>query len=327
MSLIDALETIRNESDNEYFKGILTNVVADIEAGARFAEAMSKHSDAFSRMFVSMIEAGETSGSLEQVLAQMGEFFKRRHQLQRTIKQAMAYPKFVGGFFVIVLIGIFGFLVPQFQTIFEKNGAELPPLTVVLVAVSNAVRNWWFITFPVLTAGIIAFIMWLKTPGGRRKFDEKSLKAPLFGALISKSNTARFAMTLSVLLRNGVTLDQSLEITAKTMNNIILEEAIIEVRRTVIEGNSLYKAISDVNVFPNLMGKMVKVGEESGALPDMLVEVTSYYEDEVDTTVKKISAMVEPALIIALGGVVLVVVLGIYLPIFNLSKVAAGGGG
>jgi len=323
VSLIDSLESIREEQDNEYFRNILARVIVDVESGARLAEAMAKHTGAFTRLFVSMVEAGETSGSLEQILEQMAQFFRRRYTLQKTIKGATAYPKFVGGFFALMLLGIFGFLVPQFQELFA--GRELPFITRLLIFCSDAIKHYWFITGAVFIGIGAAIIAWKRTPDGARKFDEIMLKVPLFGSLINKANTSRFAMTLAVLVRNGVTLDQALEITAKTMNNLVLEQAILRIRTSVIEGNSLFKAVTDAGVFPPLMAKMVKVGEESGALPDMLAEVTSYYEDEVDSAVKQISALMEPALIVILGAVVAVVVVGIYLPIFNLADAQSEG--
>ncbi len=327
MSLVGGLETIRDEQESEYFKTILTRVIHDIEAGAHLAEAMGKFSHAFSPMFVSMVEAGETSGSLEQILEQMGIFFERRYDLQKTIKTATAYPKFVAGFFCIMLIGIFGWLVPQFEKLFQKYGADLPPLTKLLIFGSELIRNYFFITIPVVLAGVIGFIMWKKSAQGKLALDRLYLKLPLFGKLAVMANTSRFAMTLGILVRNGVTLDHSLEITSKTMENQIFEEGILSVRTNVVEGNTLYKSMVSVEIFPQLTTKMVKVGEESGALPEMLHEVTSYYEGEVHSKVKQVATMVEPAMIMLLGVVVLIVLLGLYLPIFEISQHAGNAAG
>lgn len=325
LSLLDSLETIADEMDNPQFKLALETVMTDVEAGSKLSDSMSKHPHIFSNLMCSMVEAGEVSGSLDTILEQLGVFFKRRHKLQSEIKSATAYPKFVGGFFALIVAGIFAFLIPKFSDLFEDFGAELPFLTKVLIAISDALVTYWWITLPILGGAIAAFIFWRRTPQGAESWDRWILKAPLFGPLTLKSGVSRFTMTLSTLVRNGITLDQSLEITSKTMGNIVLEQAVLDARQKLIQGYSLYQALNESGVFPGLMNKMVKVGEESGALPDMLSDVTEYYEDEVSNQVQAITSMIEPALIVCLGGVVLVVILGIYLPIFGLSRAAAKG--
>ncbi|MBK8207780.1 MAG: type II secretion system F family protein [Planctomycetes bacterium] len=325
LSLLDSLETIAAETETPVFKSALENVMLDIEAGSKLSDAMKKHGHIFSPLMCSMIEAGEVSGSLDTILEQLGVFFKRRHKLQQQIKSATAYPKFVAGFFVLIVSGIFMFLVPQFKELFDQYGGELPFLTSVLILISDAIVKWWFITLPLLAGAVAAFIFWRRTPAGAESWDRMILKAPLFGPLTLKSGVSRFTMTLSTLVRNGITLDQSLEITSKTLGNYVLEQAILDARQKLIQGYSLYQALTDGGVFPSLMTKMVKVGEDSGALPDMLADVTEYYEEEVTSAVQGITSLIEPALIICLGGVVLVVILGIYLPIFNLSRTAAKG--
>lgn len=325
LSLLDALETIADEMENPVFKLALETVMLDIEAGSKLSDAMAKHPHVFNSLMCSMIEAGEVSGSLDTILEQLGQFFKRRHKLASQIKTATAYPKFVAGFFMLIVAGIFIFLVPQFSDLFAQFGAELPFLTKVLIAISDAIVKYFYITVPILIGAIIAFVYWRRTPAGAEQWDKTILKTPLFGPLVLKSGVSRFTMTLSTLVRNGITLDQSLEITSKTLGNFVLEQAVMDARQKLIQGYSLYQALSEAQVFPGLMTKMVKVGEDSGSLPDMLGDVTEYYEDEVSSQVQAITSMIEPALIVALGGVVLVVILGIYLPIFGLSKAAAKG--
>jgi type IV pilus assembly protein PilC len=325
LSLLDSLETIMAETDNPVFKTALQAVMTDVEAGSKLSDGFRKHPAVFNALMCSMVEAGEVSGSLDTILEQLGHFFKRRHKLQSQIKSATAYPKFVGGFFVLIVTGIFVFLVPQFASLFEKFGADLPFLTTVLIAISDAIVDYWWITLPAIGGAIAAFIFWRRTPAGAASWDRFILKTPLFGPLVLKSGVSRFTMTLSTLVKNGITLDQSLEITSKTLGNIVLEQAVIDARQKLIQGYSLYQALSESGIFPGLMTKMVKVGEDSGALPDMLNDVTEYYEEEVQSQVQAITSMIEPALIVGLGAVVLVVILGIYLPIFGLSKAAAKG--
>jgi len=325
LSLLDSLETIATEMDVPQFKTALLGVMQDVEAGAKFSDALKKHPHIFNFLMCSMVEAGEVSGSLDTILEQLGVFFKRRYKLQSQIKAATAYPKFVAGFFLLIVGGIFMFLVPQFEQLFKQFGADLPILTKVLIFISNAIVNFWWITVPILVGCIAAFIFWRRTPQGAESWDRIVLKMPLFGPLAIKSGVSRFTMTLSTLVKNGITLDQSLEITAKTLGNLILEQAVLDARQKLIQGYSLHQALTESGMFPGLMTKMVKVGEDSGSLPDMLSDVTEYYEDEVSASVQAITSMIEPALIVSLGVVVLVVILGIYLPIFGLSRAAAKG--
>jgi len=325
LSLLDSLETITEEADNPVFKEALQGVMMDVEAGSKLSDSFAKHPHVFSSLMCSMVEAGEVSGSLDTILEQLGQFFKRRHKLQSQIKSATAYPKFVGGFFVLIVIGIFAFLVPQFASMFEQYGADLPFLTSVLILISDAIVKYFYITIPIIIGIIIAFIYWRRTPQGAESWDRMILKTPLFGPLTLKSGVSRFTMTLSTLVRNGITLDQSLEITSRTLGNFVLEQAVVDARQKLIQGYSLYQALTESGIFPSLMTKMVKVGEDSGSLPDMLSDVTEYYEEEVASSVQAITSLIEPALIVALGGVVLVVILGIYLPIFSLSQTAAKG--
>lgn len=325
LSLLDSLETIADEMENEVFKVAMRQVITDVESGSKLSDAMKKQGHVFSFLMCSMVEAGEVSGSLDTILEQLGVFFKRRHKLQSQIKSATAYPKFVAGFFMLIVFGIFAFLVPQFEELFNRFGGDLPFLTGVLILISNAIVDYWFLTAPIVIGAAVGAYFWKKTPQGVEMWDTYILKTPLFGPLVVKSGVSRFCMTLSTLVKNGITLDQSLEITAKTLGNQVMEQAVMNARQKLIQGFSLFQALNEEEVFPGLMTKMIKVGEESGSLPDMLHDVTEYYEDEVQSSVTAITSMVEPALIVALGCVVLVVILGIYLPIFELSKIAAKG--
>jgi type II secretory pathway component PulF len=327
LSLMDSLETIADETENPMFKAALLEVVRDIEAGSKLSAGMAKHPHIFQQLMVSMVEAGEVSGSLDTILEQLGQFFKRRDKLLKQIKAATSYPKFVGGFFVIIVAGIFAFLIPQFQKVFEKFGADLPPLTKTLIFFSQMMTGFWWLVLPIVVGAIIAMVYWRRTPAGAESWDRIIMKTPLFGPLMLKSGVSRFTMTLSTLIKNGITLDQSLEIVSRTLGNVVLEQAVMDARQKLIQGYSLHQAIAESGLFPGLMVKMIKVGEDSGSLPDMLADVTEYYEDEVSSSVQGLTSLIEPTLIVGLGAVVLVVILGIYLPIFNLSKSVSKGAG
>ncbi len=327
LSLMDSLETIADETDNPAFKTALLEIVRDIEAGSKLSASMGKHPNIFQQLMVSMVEAGEVSGSLDTILEQLGQFFKRRDKLLKQIKAATSYPKFVGGFFVLIVAGIFAFLIPQFEKVFEKFGADLPPLTKTLIFFSNMITKLWWVVIPVVVGAVMAGVYWRRTPQGAESWDRLIMKTPLFGPLMLKSGVSRFTMTLSTLIKNGITLDQSLEIVSRTLGNVVLEQAVMDARQKLIQGYSLHQAIAESGLFPGLMVKMIKVGEDSGSLPDMLADVTEYYEDEVSSAVQGLTSLIEPTLIVGLGAVVLVVILGIYLPIFNLSKSVSKGAG
>lgn len=407
LSIIDALETIANESDNLTMQETLFEMRDDIEGGMSLSESINKHPKVFSLMFRAMIEAGEASGSLVKIVAQLGSYMKKRDAMQKKIKSAMMYPKFVMGFFSLIVTGILLFLVPQFESTFkgmskpcrtcsdpnaeampdpdfpndekkkikapgsgksytffdeERNRnrsrgamqennvwvdiqtktpltaveqasmktcvaceghgvtAKLPAMTQILLDASRFVKDR---TFFVIGGIILLVILWRKystSETGRQQLDRLILKLPVAGPLTLKSSVARYCMTLSTLLHNGVSLDQSLDIVSRVAGNSVLEEATQGVRELIVQGNGLSQSMSRYPIFPPMVNKMISVGEESGALAEMLTDIAEFYEEEVNATVEGIGTIIEPLMIVMIGAVVCVVVLALYLPIFNMGK-------
>jgi len=298
---------------------VLKEVGVDIEAGSTLSQALSKHPKVFSLLFTAMVKAGEESGALPAVLGRLGDYLEARDALATKIKSASAYPAFIAGFFVIAVAGIMLFLIPQFEKIFADFALDLPPLTKFLIATSRFVGHnlLWEILF--LIVGSYVFWRWKGTPAGKHKIDEVMLKAPVLGKLILKAAVARFSRTLGTLMQNGVPVVYALEIVGETAGNMVVKDAVDNVIAGVVNGATISEKLAESPVFPKMVVSMVAAGEGSGSLPQMLDKISDFYTREVDAAIAGLTSMIEPALIVCLGGVVTVVVLAIYLPIFKMA--------
>lgn len=326
VSLTDALHTIAHSVGQERLRNILLQVRTDVQRGRSLSEALRRHPAAFDSLFVSIVHAGETSGSLGQNVTRLADYLERREAFRQKLKSATAYPKFVVGFFTILTAGIFLFIIPRFKQIFDDFGAKLPPLTQVMMSISLFARH--HIILLVLASGLLgaALLALRNSEKGARMYDHLVLKIPFFGMLFLHGAVARLAMTLSTLLHNGIPLTDALQTASGTLGNCVLEEGVRTTRRDVMKGYGLAESFARVPEFPRLLPRMVRVGEESGTLSGMLQDVANYYDQEVDHALGRIAVVIEPILIIGMGALVLVTVLAIYLPIFGLSKAMRGGG-
>jgi type IV pilus assembly protein PilC len=319
LPVLTSLEGISDQIDNPTLAAVLKEASADIEAGSTLSQALAKHPRVFSILFTAMVKAGEESGALPSVLGRLGDYLEARDALASKIKSASAYPAFIAGFFVIAVAGIMLFLIPQFEKIFADFALDLPPLTKFLMATSRFIGNnlIWEILF--LAVGGYVFWRWKATPAGRRKIDQVMLKAPVLGKLVLKASVARFSRTLGTLMQNGVSVVAALEIVGETSGNMIVKEAIDNVTAGVVNGSTISEKLAESPVFPKMVVSMVAAGEGSGSLPQMLDKISDFYTREVDDAIAGLTSMIEPALIVGLGGVVTVVVLAIYLPIFKMA--------
>ncbi len=326
VSLTDALHTIAHSVEQPRLHNILLQVRTDVQRGRSLSEALRRHPAAFDNLFISIIHAGETSGSLAQNVTRLSEYLERRESFRQKLKSATAYPKFVVVFFTILSAGIFLFIIPRFKQIFEDFGAKLPWLTQRMMDISMFVRgNIILLIFGGI--GLIVLLVSMRnSERGSRLYDQLVLKIPFFGMLFLHGAVARLAMTLSTLLHNGIPLTDALATASGTLGNSVLEEGVRNTRRDVMKGYGLAESFSRVAEFPRLLPRMVRVGEESGTLSGMLQDVANYYDQEVDHALGRIAVVIEPILIIGMGALVLVTVLAIYLPIFGLSKAMRGGG-
>lgn len=319
LPVLTSLENISDQIDNPTLAAVLKEVSADIEAGSTLSQALGKHPRVFSILFTAMVKAGEESGALPAVLGRLGDYLEARDALATKIKSASAYPAFIAGFFVIAVAGIMLFLIPQFEKIFADFALELPPLTKFLIAMSRFIGNNLIWEVALIAVGVYLFWRWKGTPAGRHKIDEVMLKAPVLGKLILKASVARFSRTLGTLMQNGVPVVQALEIVGETSGNLIVKDAIDKVTAGVVNGSTISEKLAESPVFPKMVVSMVAAGEGSGSLPQMLDKISDFYTREVDAAIAGLTSMIEPALIVGLGGVVTVVVLAIYLPIFQMA--------
>ncbi|MFH1689118.1 MAG: type II secretion system F family protein [Candidatus Eisenbacteria bacterium] len=319
LPVLESIQSIADQSDHVILAKVLREISVDVEGGSTLHAAFGKHSKVFSTLFTSMIRAGEESGALPNVLKRLGDYLEAKDALAGKIRAASAYPAFIAGFFIMAVAGIMLFLIPQFESIFESFDLELPALTKFLMATSRFVGRYLVYEIVLAGVGLYGFFKWHKTPGGKSRVDAWLLKAPVFGKLILKAAVARFSSTLGTLMENGVSVVAALEIVGQTSGNAVVKVAVDNVARGVVGGSTIAEKLAESQVFPKMVISMVAAGESSGNLPEMLSKISDFYTREVDAAISGLTSMIEPILIVGLGAIVTVVVLAIYLPIFQMA--------
>jgi type II secretion system protein F len=322
LTMLNALGILIDQGENPYLRHIIGTVRDDIKAGSTFSAALAKHPKVFSRLYVSMAESGEISGGLEDVLSRLSDFMEKDEENSSKIKASMAYPglmAFVGFITIFVLLS---FVAPRLIVIFVDLGQALPLPTKILIWVSNIFSRLW----PLMLVGTGLFVMvlykWSKTKDGKAAFDSAKLRLPLLGAFIKKAEVGRFARTLAALISNGVPIIQALNIANATLDNTLIKKDIEQASKDVSEGASLSSSINKSSVFPPMAANMIFVGEESGTLERSLVKIANAYEIETDRSMKIITSLLEPVLILFMGAVVGFIVIAMLLPIFQLNLMA-----
>jgi len=319
LNVVTALVILEEQTEDKKLAKIVTELRADVEGGLLLSEAMARHPRVFSRLFVSMVEAGEAAGILDVVLDRVAFQIEKETRIKRRVKGAMMYPLMVMGFATLVLIGMLMFLVPIFVDIFAQLGGDLPLLTQIVVKLSEILRSYYFIVFPVMGAMIYGFFRLKKTERGRRVWDAFRMRIPFgVGAIVVKVGMARFSRTLSTLVAAGVDIIRSLEITGSTSGNSLIEDATAVVRERVHQGVPIAIPLEDEKVFPPMVAQMVRVGEETGELEKMLAKIADFYEDEVDSSIATLTSVIEPLMMIGVGMVVGVIIISMYMPMFKL---------
>jgi type IV pilus assembly protein PilC len=319
LSVVQSLVILEQQTDDQNLGAIIDDVRERVEGGALLSEAMVEHPHVFSRLYVSMVEAGEAAGALDTVLDRVATQIEKEQKIKRRVKGAMIYPTVVLIFATLVLIGMLMFLVPIFVKIFAELGGELPKLTQYVLFASNGLRSYWFIIFPVAGGIIYGFFRWKKTETGRQAWDRFKLRIPMqIGGVVRKVAMARFSRTLSTLIASGVDIMKALEITSQTAGNWVVETALLDARQKVQEGAPIAQPLIDHPVFPPMVGQMVKIGEETGELEKMLGKVADFYEDEVDASIQALTSIIEPIMMIGVGLMVGVIIISMYLPMFKM---------
>lgn len=321
VAIVRSLGVLAEQCSNPKLKKALLEISADVQQGVNLSEAMRKHPDCFDSLYVSMVQAGEVGGVLDEVMNRLSKLLEDVARLQNQIKAALAYPVVVGFLAVAIFVGMTVFLIPVFANIFKDLGTELPALTQFLLTVSEILRSWRaLIPISLFIGGSIAYRQYYKTPIGRETIDRLSLKVPLFGDLIQKSSVARFSRTFGSLTRSGVPILTALEIVRDTAGNQVIANAVDASRRDIQQGGMISIALQKENVFPLMAIQMISIGEETGELDQMLMKVADFYEDEVEQAVKALTSILEPIMIVVLGGMVGVILLAMYLPMFKVFE-------
>src|SRR5436309_12989567 len=319
LNVVGSLVILEQQTEDLYFASVVRELRADVEGGLLLSQAMSRHPKIFDRLYVSMVEAGEAAGILELGLDRVAYQIEQATQLKRRVKGAMMYPTMVLTFATLVLIGLLMFLVPVFVKIFATLNGKLPTLTQYVVNVSNVLRNDWYIIFPFAIAAFFGIKKFKKTEQGRQLWDRTKLKIPMkIGDVVLKVTMARFSRTLSTLVAAGVDIIKSLEITDQSAGNWVIESALADVRAKVHQGVPIAQPLIDNEIFPPMVAQMVKIGEETGELEKMLGKIADFYEDEVDAAIQSLTSIVEPIMMIAVGCMVGVIIIAMYMPMFKM---------
>jgi type IV pilus assembly protein PilC len=326
MPMLRTLHTLEEQTQDERIKAAIGGLRADVEAGSTLEQAMERHPEVFDRLYRAMVRSGEESGRLEDALDRIAYQVEKSDSLRRQVKSAMMYPLLIFGFAAVVLIAVVAFVIPVFVGIFEQIGEEnpeekssLPLPTQICVTASDAITGYWFILIPGLIVGFVAFFKWKRTEKGKEIWDRFVLRLPAqIGDVIQKVALARWSRTFSGSVAAGVPMLQAIKLTGETSGNIVLEQAMEDVYASVKRGGSLAGPIEQNAIFPAMVGHMVAVGEETGQLEHMLAKIADFYEAEVDAKVKALTSLIEPLMIVFVGGVVGFIVIAMYLPIFSL---------
>ncbi|VAV83860.1 Type IV fimbrial assembly protein PilC [hydrothermal vent metagenome] len=324
LPLVQCLDILANQQDNKEFQKVLLDVKSRVEEGSTFADALRKHPKVFDDLFVNLVAAGEVGGILDTILNRLSGFMEKAEKLKGKIKGALTYPTAVIVIACIIVTGLLLWVVPIFDDMFKSFGSALPAPTQIVVNMSNALKNYWYLIFGTLAAVIIGLIQAYKTKKGRRIMDAVFLKMPVFGDLLRKTAVARFTRTLGTMLASGVPILEALEIVAKTAGNVVIEEAIMQARSSLSEGKTLAEPLAETKVFPSMVTQMITVGESTGSMDTMLSKIADFYEDEVDASVDALTSLIEPMLMAFLGVVVGGLVIALYLPIFSLAGAVGG---
>ena len=318
LPLVQCLEILGSQQDNRVFQKILFEVRQDIESGATMADALRKHPKAFDDLYCNMVAAGETGGILDTILQRLSQYIEKIVKLRSAVRSAMVYPVAVITIAIGVVWIILWKVIPTFATLFSGLGAQLPLPTRITIALSNFIGAWWWLVFALMGLGAFAISRFHKTYQGRRTLDGLLLKIPVLGNVLKKIAVARFCRTLGTLVSSGVPILEALEITARTAGNAVVEDAIMETRKSIEQGKTIAEPLKATKVFPSMVVQMVAVGEQTGALETMLNKIADFYEDEVDEATANLLAMLEPIMICFLGIVIGGIVISMYMPMFEL---------
>lgn len=321
LPLVQCLEILAKQVEKDVFRKTITQVMRDVESGSTLADALSKHPSVFSSLYVSMVEAGEAGGVLDVILQRLALYLEKITALKRKVKGAMTYPAvicvvtFAASAFMLI------FIIPTFAKLYADFGGELPSLTRFVMGLSHLLRSRWYLLLGLLGGGFFGFKRYYSTSKGHDTIDRLMLELPIIGPVLLKSSIARFTRTLGTLISSGVPILDGLETTANAAGNVVIREAVLKTRASISSGQTIAGPLRESGVFPPMVVQMISVGEETGALDEMLSKVADFYDEEVDAAVESLASVLEPLMIVVMGGVVGVMLVSMYLPIFKLVAV------
>jgi type IV pilus assembly protein PilC len=320
LSLLRSLNILAVQTESKALAQVIADVRMDVEKGASLSQAMARHPKVFNRLFIAMIRAGETGGALDQTLMQLADTLEKQVELRHKIKSAMTYPIAVLCLVLMIVTAMLLFIVPMFKGMYKDLGGTLPLPTRILLDVSSVMVKAMPVVIVGLVLSVVGFKRWIDTDKGRALFDKVKLKVPVFGKLTHKTALTRFARTLASLLRSGVPILEALEITSDTVGNTVASNAVKDVQDGVKQGEPIARRMEQHDIFPPMVTQMLAVGEETGAVDTMLDKMAEFYEQEVEATVASLTSLLEPMLIVVLGGAVGGMVISLYMPMFNIIK-------
>lgn len=318
--ILQALEILFKQEKHPVLKNTIKKIAADVGSGKTLSEAMTKNKG-FSKLYCNLVKAGETGGMLDTILNKLASYMEAQAKIKSQIKSAMTYPGIVVTVGFGVIYGMLVFVVPKFKDMIEASGQEMPAITQFVLDISNFMQDYTLIILPSIITIVIILAKLSKTPTGKPVFDRIMMNMPVFGGIIIKGNLSSFLRTLSTMLASGVSLIDSLEICKDTIDNVIISEDIMVVRKAITEGQTLAEPIGEITYFPDMVAQMIKVGEQTGNLDNMMAKVSHLFEDEVNVLVGNMTKMIEPIILVVLGGIVAVILVAMYMPIF----MSAGG--
>jgi len=327
LPLVQCLDILSKQTEKEDFRAVIAQTMRDVEAGTTLAEALAKkeNNKVFDELFVNMVEAGEAGGILDDILQRLATFIEKAEALKRKIQGAMVYPAVVMTVACLATAFMLIFIIPTFARMFTAFGGDLPLPTKIVMGLSSFLRSYWWVMLGGIVGAIVMIRRYYTTEQGHMQIDKLLLKVPVLGDVIRKGAVARFTRTLGTLISSGVPILTGLEITARTAGNRVVQEAIMAARASIREGETISAPLKQSNVFPPMVVQMISVGEETGALDDMLTRIADFYDSEVDTAVDALTSLIEPVMIVFMGAVVGGMVIAMYLPMFKLINVVAGG--
>jgi type IV pilus assembly protein PilC len=323
--LLESLEILQEQTSDPGFQIVLDKIIDRVRSGSDFSSALSEHPRQFSKIYVNMIRAGESSGQLDVILQRLADYMESAEELKREIKAAMTYPVISLVLILSITIGLVVGVVPQFQAIFDQLGAQkLPAPTQILLAVSNALTEHVLALLAVLAAAAVAFALYIRTGPGQRHWHWFLLHMPVFGPLFRKVAISRFSRTFATLIQSGVPMLAALDIVAATAGNVLVEAAVLKAKEAVTRGETLGDPLTATRVFPPMVTRMISIGEKTGALEKLLMKIAEFYDQEVRATVKALTSLIEPLMISVMGFIVGFIVLAIFLPIIQMQRIVTG---